>query len=146
MDAVSVARINLERIQLMDLPPTTAFQIALQFVHRIAAFLVLAGIVWSAWRIRKTTGLNPVLSGLSKIWVILVSAQIVLGASTIWTNKAADIATAHVVVGSLTLLVGSLLSIILVRCVESPESVPDLLSAKDDLERGTCNGEPEVVR
>ena len=124
MDAVSLARINLERIQWMDLPATTAFQIALQFVHRIAAFLILAGVVWSAWRICKTNGLNPVLRGLSVIWVGLVAAQIVLGASTIWTNKAADIATAHVVVGSLTLLAGSLLSIILVRCVASREGNP----------------------
>jgi hypothetical protein len=31
-----------------------------------------------------------------------------LGAATIWTNKAADIATLHVMVGALALLTGAL--------------------------------------
>jgi heme A synthase len=34
--------------------------------------------------------------------------QIGLGAATIWTNKAADVATAHVLVGALLLAVGAL--------------------------------------
>jgi len=120
LDADSLSRINNERRASLDLPPTTAFQIVLQFVHRLTAFLVLAGIVWSAWRIHKTARLNRVLRGMSHVWVLLVVLQIVLGASTIWTNKAADIATAHVVVGSLTLLAGSLLSILWIRCIEVP--------------------------
>ena len=38
-----------------------------------------------------------------------------LGAATIWSNKAADIATAHVVVGALSLVTGALLTIISFR-------------------------------
>ena len=130
MDAASVAAINLERVQWMDLPPTTAFQIALQFIHRIASLLIFGGVLWSVLRIRQAAAANPVLRGLARTWVALVAAQIVLGASTIWTNKAADIATAHVVVGSLTLLAGSLLSIILIRMSAGPgasvEWVPEI--------------------
>jgi cytochrome c oxidase assembly protein subunit 15 len=36
--------------------------------------------------------------------------QFLLGACTIWTNKAADIATAHVATGALTLVLGALLT------------------------------------
>jgi heme A synthase len=38
----------------------------------------------------------------------LILLQVGLGAATIWTNKAADVATAHVLVGALALAVGAL--------------------------------------
>ena len=44
----------------------------------------------------------PILRRWSAVWVSLVLLQFVLGACTIWTNKAADIATAHVATGALT--------------------------------------------
>lgn len=125
LDSESLNTINSERLAVLDLPPTTVFQIALQFIHRLTAFVVLAGIAWSAWRIQASAASNSLLRGISHAWVLLVVVQIVLGASTIWTNKAADIATAHVVVGSLTLLAGSLLSILWIRCVEAPAQNPN---------------------
>jgi cytochrome c oxidase assembly protein subunit 15 len=42
----------------------------------------------------------------------LIFAQVALGAATIWTNKAADGATAHVMVGALSLVTGALWCII----------------------------------
>ncbi len=41
-------------------------------------------------------------------WLALILFQVGLGAATIWTNKAADVATAHVLVGALALAVGAL--------------------------------------
>jgi cytochrome c oxidase assembly protein subunit 15 len=120
MDAASVAAINAERVQWLDLPPTSAFQIGLQFIHRIVAVAILGGVIWTVLKIRKAPDAGPVARAVSGAWLALVGVQMVLGASTIWTNKAADIATAHVVVGSLTLLAGSLLSIILIQTFESP--------------------------
>ena len=43
--------------------------------------------------------------------------QAALGAATIWTDKAADVATAHVAVGALTLLTGVLLTLMSGRVV-----------------------------
>jgi heme A synthase len=43
----------------------------------------------------------------------MVFAQFALGAWTIWSNKAADIATSHVFIGALTFMTGVLLSIVL---------------------------------
>jgi heme A synthase len=45
---------------------------------------------------------------LSLFWFALILFQVGLGAATIWTNKAADVATAHVLVGALALAVGAL--------------------------------------
>jgi heme A synthase len=46
-------------------------------------------------------------------WLCLIMVQVLLGAATIWSNKAADIATAHVLVGALSLALGTILSLIL---------------------------------
>ena len=41
-----------------------------------------------------------------ELWLFLVLCQITLGAWTIWSNKAADIATAHVAIGAIMLCSG----------------------------------------
>ncbi|MCW5556286.1 MAG: hypothetical protein KIT22_00305 [Verrucomicrobiae bacterium] len=46
------------------------------------------------------------------LWLALGVLQALLGATTIWTNKAADVATAHVVLGAVTLLTGTLLILV----------------------------------
>jgi heme a synthase len=51
---------------------------------------------------------------------LLVLAQFALGAWTIWSNKAADIATSHVFVGALTFMTGVLLSVVLSAMLCSP--------------------------
>jgi len=52
---------------------------------------------------------------LSLAWPGLIGLQLLLGAATIWFNKPADIATAHVVVGALSLVTGALLTIVSFR-------------------------------
>jgi cytochrome c oxidase assembly protein subunit 15 len=54
------------------------------------------------------------------VWLGILLVQISLGALTIWTNMAADIATAHVLGGALSLATGAILSIV---SFQSPESV-----------------------
>lgn len=39
--------------------------------------------------------------------MVLIGIQVALGAGTVWSNKAADIATLHVVVGAGCLVVGA---------------------------------------
>jgi heme A synthase len=45
---------------------------------------------------------------ISLFWLELIVCQIGLGAWTVWSNKAADVATAHVLVGALSLATGAL--------------------------------------
>jgi cytochrome c oxidase assembly protein subunit 15 len=57
---------------------------------------------------RKKLGGRDPLTKFAFFWLILLSLQIVLGAATIWSNKAADVTTLHVIVGASALLAGSL--------------------------------------
>ena len=84
-------------------------------VHRIVAlaiFILVAACAWQAWR---RLGKKDPLTKLALFWLALIVAQIVLGAATIWSNKAADVATAHVLVGALSLVTGALWCIIAFR-------------------------------
>jgi heme a synthase len=110
MDAASVASYNAARLQVNETNPITAFQIALQMVHRLVALLIACAIAWCAWSSRRLGSRHP-LARLSLAWLALVVCQILIGAATIRSNKAADIASLHVLVGALTLVFGALLTI-----------------------------------
>jgi len=110
MDSESIAAINEERLAAGQMP-TSAHQIGLQMVHRIGAVAVLLAVAVFAWKVFAAGARVPdSLRGYAALWFGLVCVQITLGAYTIWTEKAADIATAHVFVGALLLLVGGLLT------------------------------------
>ena len=59
------------------------------------------------------------LKRLSLLWVVLVFGQITLGAWVIWSNKAADVATAHVALGAIMLSFGVSISAICWRISQS---------------------------
>jgi cytochrome c oxidase assembly protein subunit 15 len=108
-DPASVAAYNLERLH-HDEYATSALYINIQMAHRVGAVLITVAILAAAAAIWLTPGAAPILRGWSAVWVGLVFIQFLLGACTIWTNKAADVATAHVAVGALTLVLGALLT------------------------------------
>ncbi len=112
-DAASVAQYNAQRVEITNFNSITAFQIELQMVHRIVAMLILCAVAFCAWRAwRKFSG--PVAK-LSVFWFGLILSQAGLGAATVLSDKAADIATLHVLVGALSLATGAMLSIIAAR-------------------------------
>jgi heme a synthase len=126
-DPGSVELYNQRRIEVIAVKPITSAQILLQMVHRVTALGILALVTAVAWSARhqpsageSTNFANASrrgrgVTGLTRMWLSLVLLQVLLGAATIWSNKAADIATAHVLVGSLSLALGSLLCVILLR-------------------------------
>ena len=82
-------------------PATTLAQIHLQMTHRLNAFLVLALVASAAVAAWRRRGLLPdSLRWLASAGVLFIAMQTTLGIYTIWTNKAADVATAHVAVGA----------------------------------------------
>jgi heme a synthase len=99
----AIARINSMR-DARGLSEVTVGQIWLQMAHRFGAAIITAGITAFFIVTRRET-ISP-LRRLSEIWLIGVFAQLALGAWTIWSNKAADIATAHVAVGATMLGLG----------------------------------------
>jgi heme a synthase len=104
---------NAHRVEITNINPITAFQIQLQMVHRIVAVLILVAVgccAWMAWR--KFPG---AFAKISAFWFSLIFCQACLGAATVLTDKAADVATLHVLVGALSLATGAALSIIALR-------------------------------
>ncbi len=118
-DAASVERYNQQRLEVVSMKAITAGQIHLQMTHRIVGLLILGAVSYCAWRTtRKLTGKNFwTISTLG--WAGLILAQVVLGALTIWSEKAADIATAHVFFGALSLALGSLICIVSIHAALS---------------------------
>jgi heme a synthase len=114
-DAASVEHYNAQRIEIIAANPITAFQIGLQMVHRVLAISILSAVAFSAWSARRALGGGGLLSRLALVWLGLIVTQVMLGAATIWSNKAADVATAHVLVGALSLGMGVMMSIISYR-------------------------------
>jgi cytochrome c oxidase assembly protein subunit 15 len=101
----ALAKINAWR-DARALSDVDAFQTWLQMTHRFLAVLIGIAVIWFCIQIWKTGHQIAVLRRLSILWVVLFFLQFTLGASTIWSNKAADIATAHVAVGAIMLSFG----------------------------------------
>jgi len=110
----AIARINQSR-DAQALSDVTAGQIWLQMAHRFGAAIIGLTIGWFWLLVRREDRTAPAVSVLSNLWLGLVIVQITLGAWTIWSNKAADIATAHVAVGAIIFAVGILVSAMLLR-------------------------------
>jgi cytochrome c oxidase assembly protein subunit 15 len=106
--AAAIARYNMERVEINSVKPITAFQVDLQMIHRLVAYTIFLGVAAAAFLALKKLGGRDGLTKFAFVWLGLLALQIVLGAATIWTNKAADIATGHVMVGALALLAGAL--------------------------------------
>jgi cytochrome c oxidase assembly protein subunit 15 len=129
MDAGSVARYNQQRIEVVAANPITAFQIGLQMIHRLLAVAILGAVAFATWSTLRTLGGKNSLSRMALVWLGLILTQVALGAATIWSNKAADIATAHVLVGALALALGAILSIVSSRELMSAYRATDISNA-----------------
>ena len=105
--AAAMERINADRVA-NDEMRTTAVQIWVQMAHRFVAVGIAGAVFVFAWLARRSV---RAVRGWSLVWSVMIVAQITLGAWTIWSKKAADIATLHMALGALTLLVGALLTL-----------------------------------
>jgi cytochrome c oxidase assembly protein subunit 15 len=111
-DAEALERVNWSRVQDMKLPRVTMGQVWLHFSHRVGAYVTLAALLLTAWRVVK--------SGRSELrWMgwtlgLMGLVQVGLGVTTVLLRKPADIATGHQAVGALLL---SLTVVLLVRVV-----------------------------
>ncbi len=102
----AMEKINAQRIADGEMK-TTAAQVWIQMSHRALAVLIAAAVLVFFWKARRG---SRAVRLWSMIWIAMILAQIGLGAWTIWSNKAADVATAHMALGALCLLVGALLA------------------------------------
>jgi cytochrome c oxidase assembly protein subunit 15 len=117
--AAAIAKINAAR-DTIAMSDVSAAEIRLQMAHRFGAVLVAIGVIWFFASVHREK-ISP-LRGLSTAWLIGVLLQIVLGAWTIWSNKAADVATAHVAVGATMLGLGVVICAFCFRQNETPST------------------------
>jgi cytochrome c oxidase assembly protein subunit 15 len=99
------------------IPPFTSPEIAIHYAHRVWAIVVTALAAWLVWRSVRTHGDEPALRRPALLLALLVVAQIALGATTIWTHKAALPATLHVLNGALVLATSLVLAMQAFHCV-----------------------------
>jgi cytochrome c oxidase assembly protein subunit 15 len=120
----AIATINEARVA-DDKVPTNALHIWIQMAHRAVAVIIFLAVAAVAWRAFS----NPIAHSArlwAAIWLVMISAQVALGAWTIWSNKAADVATAHMALGALSLIVGVVFTFRLWRGTEAARFVvPD---------------------
>lgn len=133
IDDASVARINEARIA--NQAPITSGLILLQYVHRVWAAFIVAGLTAVAIRILRRRQLAFPVRTAAGFWIVLVLVQFALGAWTVWSNKAADIATSHVFVGALTFTTGVLLSVVLSAMLSAPLRDDPMGSTKREVAR-----------
>ncbi len=121
--ATALTKINAWR-DARALSDVTAFQIWLQMAHRFLALIIAIAITAFCARVCREARNFASLKRLSILWVALVFSQIALGAWVIWSNKAADVATAHVALGALMLSFGVSISAICWRISQTQAGRP----------------------
>lgn len=111
--AEAMTRINAERAEMTPAqPPTTAMQVWMQMVHRFIAVLIFTAVAIIFAKSRRTSRGSQKFATL---WLGMICVQICLGAWTIWSNKAADVATLHMALGALSLVLGAVFTLWLFR-------------------------------
>ncbi len=107
--ADELVAINQMRVFEMQLPMVTLGQIWIHFAHRIGAVVVtlfLLVVIVKAIKLRRAD-----LTRLALLLGSLLVTQITLGILTVLKRKPADIASAHVAVGALTLMTTFVLAV-----------------------------------
>lgn len=110
----TLVKINTWR-DARGLSDVTAFQIWLQMAHRFLALLISIALIAFVLRLRREAPVPPMVRQLGVCWIGLLLCQLTLGAWTIWSNKAADVATAHVATGAIMLSFGVCITMICYR-------------------------------
>lgn len=101
-------------------PPLSSEFVAVNFAHRCGALVVAALVLWTAARVlgsyRDDSWLRRPALGL----VLLLVAQISLGAITVWSGRAVIATTAHVAIGAAVLAASLSLTLRAFRLLGSP--------------------------
>jgi len=93
----------------------TVNQIIIHMLHRLWAVAVASLVVILALRFRSVS--NPAHYLVARLMVLLVVVQVGLGAWTVLSRRAVEIATAHVAVGALLLVLSVLLTLMTLRVI-----------------------------
>ncbi|MBA3688403.1 MAG: protoheme IX farnesyltransferase [Chloroflexi bacterium] len=113
---------------LMDgvlIPSTVADGAIVQLAHRVLAVAVALLVLWTAGRVRRAA-VTPRTRRLAGLAVVLVLAQIALGAANVWSRLSALFVVPHLAVGA-ALWATVLLLYLAMRRSAAPEASTELL-------------------
>ncbi len=91
-------------------PPDGTAAVIVNYAHRVGAVLVVIAILTIAVRLARFHANHPTRI-VAHFLVLIVSAQIMLGAYTIWSGKQPVITSLHVMFGALTLATSLVLAL-----------------------------------
>jgi cytochrome c oxidase assembly protein subunit 15 len=86
------------------IPPLWNEFIAINFLHRCGAVIVTCFVVWTVVRVMNSHRDEPQLRRPALGLIVLLTAQICLGAITIWSRRMVLPTTAHVAIGAAVLV------------------------------------------
>ncbi len=113
LSASAIDQYNQQRRFDLLLPVVTKEQIIYHLAHRLGAIAVTILVLGAAGRILRDYGRHSSLRNPAILLLFLLAGQIALGAWTVWSEKAAVVATAHVAIGASMLATAWLLTL---RC------------------------------
>lgn len=102
----AMAEINAARRTAGDVP-ITAHHVWVHMAHRAVACIICAALFAVFLKARHS---SRRLRGMAAVWLAMVLVQFALGAWTVWSNKAADVATTHMALGAILLAWGVVFS------------------------------------
>lgn len=114
-------------------PQTWDFRVSIHFAHRVMALALTIAIVTFTTKLLHTAKLSRGFKIASIGLLGLLTLQIYLGASVVWSGRKSELTTAHVIVGAVILTTTFLITWFLHRDVIeansasiqiSPQSIP----------------------
>lgn len=121
LSASAIDSYNEHRRFDLLLPVVTKEQIVYHLAHRLGAIAVTILVLGATGRILRDYRRFSTLRNPSLFLLFLLAGQIALGAWTVWSEKAALVATAHVAMGALMLAMAWLLTL---RCYRDVAPIP----------------------
>ena len=101
-------------------PPLDSPAVVIHFLHRLGAAVVTLCVGWTVVRVVRLHHTERQLLYPAVLLIALLVAQLVLGAYTIWTQRAVLPMTAHVAIGAAVLATSLLLTLRVYRLVAAP--------------------------
>ena len=94
--------VNNINVELFDknLDMVAKWQVVIHFLHRLGAFIITLALTFFVYKFRKMVEKNSTESKILILFSVLLFIQIILGASTVITEKLPYVASFHVVTGA----------------------------------------------
>jgi cytochrome c oxidase assembly protein subunit 15 len=106
------------------LPKFGDFRVAIHFAHRLMALAITVAVSWFVLTLLRDRRVSRPLQTAAAGLIGLLSLQICLGASVVWSGRNPEVTTAHEIVGATTLALTFLLTWVLHRDAIEARSAP----------------------